>query len=499
MSFIKKNLDYIILGFIFVAFILAQINSFNTELSDAGDNAEYMILAKSIAQGQGYREINNPYMPQHTKFPPLFPGLLAPIIFFFGFNITVLKTFIIILSLITLYVIYLFTKEHTTKTTALAVTAMTAFSFQYLHWSHRIMAEIPLMLFMFLTLYFLKKENGWLVAIFTLLAIFTKSIGIILLPAIFVYLILTKKYNQAIIYLLVVGVPFGIWVFKTEQNRTYATQTYVDVVKYIDPDNPDLGNVNFEQFVGRVTRNSFNYLRNFSQFIFHYNEQTRLRYFWVDFIFMLPILLGIIYMLIQKDYLFPLVFSAFMSLLIIWPWETIRFVVPILPVIYIFFITGMVFIFETLKEHITLDIKYLFAGLLIVLILIQIPSFLLKIDMDRTFEHSPEVIRYKQMAIWASQNLNESQVTLVRKPSLFYIWSDGKLSMKYPYTTSKEIWMRSIVQSDYLLYDELSETTNLFLNPIIKELGFMFRPEFYINNTAMFRIDAAEAIIDETQ
>lgn len=494
MTFINKHWDKMVLGFIIFIFIIAQINSFNTTLSDDGDNALYIILAKSISEGTGYREINDPTMPQHTKFPPLFPIILSPLILLFGINISVLKTFIILLSIITLIVIYLFFKEVTTKQIAMAITAMTAFSFQYFHWSHRIMTEVPIILFIFLTLYFLKKENGWMVALFTLGAIFIKSVGVILLPAIFLYLLFRKEYKQAIIFLLITAVPFGIWTFKSEQNRTYTSQTYIEVLKYKDPDNPELGTVTLTDLVERGTRNAFGYIRSFSQFIYHYNEGIRYNLVWIDIIFMLPILIGVISLLLRKDNLLPFVFIFFMALLLFWPWETIRFVVPILPIIYLFFIEGMIFIFDILGDF---DKKYLIYATLILLILIQIPSFLLKMDMDKSFEYDGPFTRYRHMAIWASTNLNETQVTLARKPYLYYIWSDGKKSIRYPYSTDKATWMYYIVQTDYLLYDEISPTTELYVSPIIQELGFLFRPEFYENHTAMFKILNQEANIDE--
>jgi hypothetical protein len=41
------------------------------------DDAIYVITAKALAQGQGYRLIFLPHSPIQTKFPILYPALLA--------------------------------------------------------------------------------------------------------------------------------------------------------------------------------------------------------------------------------------------------------------------------------------------------------------------------------------------------------------------------------------------------------------------------------------
>ena len=43
------------------------------------DDGHYLILARSLAQGDGYRYTNLPGAPAGTHFPPGFPVLLAPL------------------------------------------------------------------------------------------------------------------------------------------------------------------------------------------------------------------------------------------------------------------------------------------------------------------------------------------------------------------------------------------------------------------------------------
>src|SRR5439155_18787274 len=43
------------------------------------DDGIYVVTAKALATGQGYRIISLPYEPAQTKYPPLYPFLLSVI------------------------------------------------------------------------------------------------------------------------------------------------------------------------------------------------------------------------------------------------------------------------------------------------------------------------------------------------------------------------------------------------------------------------------------
>ena len=55
------------------------------ELGDmGGDSAMYVLLAKSLVTGHGYRDLHDPWLRPHVKYPPLFPLMLAPLVAAFG-------------------------------------------------------------------------------------------------------------------------------------------------------------------------------------------------------------------------------------------------------------------------------------------------------------------------------------------------------------------------------------------------------------------------------
>jgi 4-amino-4-deoxy-L-arabinose transferase-like glycosyltransferase len=101
---------------IIILFFLFCLLNLNPLLRVDGGDAYSVILAKSLINNFTYNNIHLPGSPPHTKFPPLFPLILTPLIHFVGGRIEVLKIVNIcfgIGSIITIYCLSLlfFKKE----------------------------------------------------------------------------------------------------------------------------------------------------------------------------------------------------------------------------------------------------------------------------------------------------------------------------------------------------------------------------------------------------
>ena len=66
-----------------------------------GDNAHYIIVAKSLATGQGFRDIQTPGNPPFTFPVPLFPLAITPIVRFFDYDLAPLKLFVAVMAVLT--------------------------------------------------------------------------------------------------------------------------------------------------------------------------------------------------------------------------------------------------------------------------------------------------------------------------------------------------------------------------------------------------------------
>ena len=84
----KKDTVAKILILLFGIFYLSSLSSFH--MIQPGDTGAYILLAKSLSLCQGYREIWLVGNPLHTRFPFMYPLLLVPIIYLFGYNFLII-------------------------------------------------------------------------------------------------------------------------------------------------------------------------------------------------------------------------------------------------------------------------------------------------------------------------------------------------------------------------------------------------------------------------
>ncbi|CAN5912110.1 hypothetical protein BH11GEM2_BH11GEM2_03680 [soil metagenome] len=69
------SLQLALVGLLAFGFGVATLDTF--PVGAGGDDAMYLVLAKSLATGQGYHSINVPGAPANTHFPPGYPAVLA--------------------------------------------------------------------------------------------------------------------------------------------------------------------------------------------------------------------------------------------------------------------------------------------------------------------------------------------------------------------------------------------------------------------------------------
>jgi 4-amino-4-deoxy-L-arabinose transferase-like glycosyltransferase len=108
-----------------------------------GDNAHYIIVAKSLATGHGFRDIQTPGSPPFTFPVPLFPLALAPIVRFFDYDLVPLKLFVAVIAVLTVLAAWRLFHLLLDERRAVLLTFMVAVSPQFVSFSHQVMTELP--------------------------------------------------------------------------------------------------------------------------------------------------------------------------------------------------------------------------------------------------------------------------------------------------------------------------------------------------------------------
>lgn len=246
------------------------------------DASTYYVLGTSLAEGKGYRLLNEPGEIEAVQYPPLVPLIVAAYQRAMGTNDyfevgSRLRWLYFALSGIYLLAIYALARAVLSPPYALLVGAITGLSFySFLYPSDSLYAEIPfgLVSVLFLLCHRQSDRPGFAVATGALgiAAYFIRTAGLALLAAWVGESLLRRRFRQAAIRAAVSALPVLAWQGHIERVKEspgfretaypyqrapyyYANVTYRENSWLIDPFRPELGRTAPRDLAGRVFHN----------------------------------------------------------------------------------------------------------------------------------------------------------------------------------------------------------------------------------------------------
>jgi hypothetical protein len=247
------------------------------------DASTYYILGTALAEGKGYRLLNEPGNVEAVQYPPLLPWIVA-------FHQWIMRTtdyFIVgralrltyfLLSGVYLLVIYILARKMLSPMHAFFVGAITGLSFNsFFYPSETLYADLPFALVSILFL--LCHRNGdrraYAIAagIFACTAYLLRRAGIVLLAAWTIESVIRRRWRQAVIRAAAAAVPIVGWqcyvrhVTHSDEYRNpvysyqrapyyYSNVTYSENSSLKNPFQPELGRSNLSDLVTRIARNA---------------------------------------------------------------------------------------------------------------------------------------------------------------------------------------------------------------------------------------------------
>ena len=280
-------------------------------LGMTGDDAEFVVLARSIAAGEGLSYINAPVPYAATKYPPLFPLMLAPVSQAIGAMQAVVGGCFVILAVLA------------SGYGGLAAGLLIGVNPLLATYSSQIMSEIPYAALTLGALWclapyctFAPKNDtlgikfAWGLAL-AVLAYYTRSAGIVLLIAI----PFTVKSRQArIAGVLAAVMPVAAWSVRNLLAGG-AGPSYLEQLLLRNPYYPDAGWASIGDLANRCANNVGTYWP------------------WIIAVACL--------MILDTDRLRKLYVVGIMALAIVWPWPDWRFMVPLVPVMAVAWVQGL--------------------------------------------------------------------------------------------------------------------------------------------------------------
>lgn len=469
-----------------------------------GDSAQYIILAESLCQGKGYKAVNYPGEPFFYHYPPVFPLLLSPIIYFFGRNIYLMHIWVAFLGYISLFFLYCVFKKYTEGKWAFFLVCIFATNgVLIMNSSECVLSDIPYLFFSSFTLFMCTKyleedgffnKEGFLTLCGLVLSYFTRYAAVALFLGILCILVSQskqKRFKKAGFILVGFIVPVFLWQITYKiLNPAALTKYYYQQFFLIDYSAPYLGTL-FEhpQYIFSRFVEGVNYYYHIitSVFLFHFINIRLFIFEVVSILAFIFILLGV-WLQFRKDKysVFQYYFLIYSLLMIFCPYrEGDRFFLPVLPIIFFYF-------FSALKEISKLLFQKKSSLMLHVFFSIFFISNIWFLVFYRPFSfHSyPSYLKnFISLHKWVRYNLPKEGVFFSYKPTVTYFYT-GHQAILYPYTFNpEEIW-GSVIKNNvkYIIVEGFSKETVDYLLPFIYKYKDRLEVVYSIEYTILFKV-----------
>jgi tetratricopeptide (TPR) repeat protein len=309
---------------------------------------------------------------------------------------------------------------------------------------------LPYLFVSVLSLYFFyafhrtgKNRNFYLSIALAILAFYTRLNGIALLGAYCLYFLWNRQWRRfTTVFLLgaVFTAPWVIRYFSLQGGQTSEISTHSFLLK--DVTDPSLGSVTLKGF---LLRSGFNVL-SYGSWVLS-SCILGIEKIGIDSWMGLGFLVLIIWGAWKGRYFrekflrFYLILSGF--IIFAWPpiWTDKRFLLPLLPFLFVYFIQGWFELIRLLSrgraKALLFSLLLAIMGLIyLVPLLASTPSRWSKnvryLGGDPTAPYPQGMAQSVEAALWSKENLPKGSVFVTRKPKLFYVFS-GHKALPYPY------------------------------------------------------------------
>jgi hypothetical protein len=341
------------------------------------DGSVYYILGTSLAEGKGYRLLNEPGEIEAIQYPPLLPLMVAAHQKLLGTSDFLvvgpwLRIFYFFLSLCFTVASYFLTRLYLSPEFALPATLVCVLhSFVY-YWADTLYAEIPFGLATVLFVLCNRKSErtayGIAAGALAAAAYLLRTLGTALLVTWVGESLLQRRYRQMFFRAGVALVPIILWqahiarVQNSQQYRhpayayqrapyQYSNVTYVENSSLIDPFKPELGRADAIKVLQRVGGNLLAMPQALGEPVSAPASFWRAQLTWLPslvgsnwavprWLVAIPITLmgclvisGMVLLWIRREWFIPLYFSAYVLVMCLTPWpdQMPRYFTPLTP------------------------------------------------------------------------------------------------------------------------------------------------------------------------
>ena len=465
---------------------MITVTAFNPAPHSGGDNAGYVTLAYSLLHDHAYRDVYDPQQLLHTKYPPVFPALLAGWILAGARSWTALKLVPALSTVLAVLFAFLWVERRRGPWMAAAVALTLALSSSVVYYSHWILSDPTFLAFTLAALWAMERAQGdgsetrgaralrgapdrgnvpdadrgvtdrgavpeadavgqrwlWLGGALAGLAYFTRSAGLPLLVAIAAWLAWRGRWRAFWVFSLCVGAPALLWWLRA---RGVGDVQYVSEFWMADPYRPELGRVGLGGLLSRMAANAKGYtLAHLPGGIVGNGGGAAAG---LGIALVIAAAVGWVRRLRRRVAPAELFVPLYAGLILLWPevWSGDRFALPLYPLLFLYAA-------ETV-HHAAARVKPALAtpALATALILVVLPALASWRGAATEASACARVVRvrgpfacygpgfegFADAAAWAGGHLPAGSSVWARKPRIFFVLS-GLTSRTYPFDTDPE-------------------------------------------------------------
>lgn len=447
-----------------VVTLAVVLAAFNPAPHTGGDNAGYVTLAYSLLKNHAYTELFDPARLPHTKYPPVFPGVLAVLMLFGVRAWTGLKSVAVASTVAVAVLTHLWARRRLGSLVASGVAVAVALSSAVVYYSHWVLSDPLFLALTLLSLWALERADrpdvagradgtdgardaqrkgsraGWLAlgVVAAGLAYFTRSAGIPLLVALLAWLALRRRWRALAVSAVGLGVPVLLWWLRS---RAVGHAGYGSEFWLVDPYNPELGRVGLAGLASRFGANLVGYIGTYVPAGITGTRGGATSVLGVALF--AGALIGWIRSLRTRIGPSELFLPLYAGLILLWPvvWSGDRFALPLFPLFFGYAAFAILWAGRRLGRG-TGTLVGAAAFLVVVLPALksltgavgEASACAAAVRASGPFAcYGPRVESFMDAAAWSGANLPDGSAVLTRKPRLFYVES-GVPSRTFPFT-----------------------------------------------------------------
>ncbi|MBA3716190.1 MAG: hypothetical protein H0W76_27680 [Pyrinomonadaceae bacterium] len=342
------------------------------------DGGVYYILGTALAEGKGYKLLNEPGEIEAVQYPPLLPAIIAGYQLVLGTDdpTTVgqwLRFSAFIIFIVYICVTYRFFKNHLSSRYAFLATLLCLFSLHVYFLSDLLFPEIPFSLVTVLFVLCHRKEDksrvySVLTYLFAVASFALRTVGMAAFAAWVLESLVRSRFKQAALRAVLVLIPILCWQFYIASvessyaynHPAYAYQrapymfynvTYARNISLRDPFTPEKGVTSPAKIVRRVVRNATYIPLNIAEALstsrgyweswwrLLLGEATIIQFiiswsiFLILYVFGFFVLGGLALQLLRRQRIVPLYGSIYLAALCLTPFpqQYLRYLMPVVP------------------------------------------------------------------------------------------------------------------------------------------------------------------------